>query len=169
MAECSQLLSLEKVTWLWIPPLCFSQRTPPPRTPTSSPALLLSEVIFCTIVELSPPTTSAPFYSQRPPARPGGESLILSPLCRFPHFSGVGCQHLFRAFTLASPALPTTFSLAHSHTLMHVRRNARPHTLWAVGSERTGLAYVTVITEYGRIILGPAPEASDKFASSDVY
>lgn len=80
------------------PSLCFSQRTTPHHhhhhpilsLPPLSFTPLLTEVIFCTIVEFSP--TPLPL-SPHPSAWPSRESLILSAL----QISTLGCQHLFSA------------------------------------------------------------------------
>lgn len=147
-AECSQLLSLEKVTWLWIPlpVLLPADPLPPPPPPSPLPILsrpplsftpLLSEVIFSAIMKFSP-LFSAPIRL----AQQGVVNSLLS--ANF---------HIFPAWdanTSSAPQSGTTTSPTNTDTHAYKTQfsaPARPHTRWAFRSERTGVAYVIVITE----------------------
>lgn len=138
-AECSQLLSLEKVTWLWIPPPCaFPSGCPPPNhhypfSLTRPSHSLLSEVIFSTIP-----------FPLHPSVWPSRESLILSTLqiCTlFRH----GMPTPLQCLTLAPPPLLPT------QTLMFIRRYSahqlHPTLSGLFRSDRTGVAYDSHTTE----------------------
>lgn len=148
-AECSQLLSLEKVTWLWIPP-CASPNGPPCTITTTTPFFLSrpSHSLLSSQRSFSPPSWS--FFSYPPssfsaPIRLAQRGVANS--LRSANF------HTFPAWDANTSSVPHSgIATLPTNTDTHAYKTqfstpARPHTRWAFSSERTGVAYVTVIAE----------------------
>lgn len=167
-AESSQLLSQEKVTWLWIL-LHFSQWTAPPPVPYAAPPPP-SPIRFPPPPSLPPPPQRSLSHHCRvfsfPPcfstpiclAQQGVANFL--PSANFPHFSSVGCQRLFSAPRCGSVTpLPATPTITQQQSLP--RRSSSPHSL--VFHQRGNGSELELV----RVIVGPATEAFDMFTIRD--
>lgn len=131
LPECSQLRSLEKVTWLCI--LSFTSPNGPTPTRLVPPhSFLSSQRSFST-----PSWTLCllSLFPLHPSVWLSRESLILSAL-RISTLFQRGMPASFQRQVLASPPLPT-----HTHTHAYkawFSTLARPQTHWAFSSEKAG-------------------------------